>query len=313
MKRLFNNTFINKTMKLLAIGSLISATAAFSSLASAETKFHFDAGSKAQKHVNKTYQKKNKKHKKHYNTYNNRHHNYWYNSYPYYNSHSHNHNGVSVSFGGSINSRTALSIAAFALVVGGADFYFDDGHYYRHTHGRYHRVHAPIGARIHHLPRGYSRVQVGHHHYYTYRDTYYTWDRHNRCYTVVASPYASSHASNHSHNHSHNYDSHSSNHSHREHDNHANKHHSHDKHENNNSSNNSYHYQKDEKKHEKHEKKKERQSHASTVSEKRYDCHVWAVQESGYEPGKSGYSVYKSKQYTNAQNACLSKNGLATR
>lgn len=293
-----------KAIRYIFVGAFFSAVALLSTVTSAETKFHFDAGSKAQKHTQKKYQKK---YKKHYNSHYHRHGTrYWndlyYHSGYYNHNHRSHHRGISISYSGSLNSRRTLSLASFAFVVGGMDYFFDDGHYYRHHHGSYHRVHAPIGARIHHLPQGYSRVTIGHSHFYTYRDVYYTWDRNNRFYTVVSNPYHSHHT------HSHNRDSHHYSHSHAP-----------AEHQGSSHQGNGHHNDRRDESNDRHSHSGESHNSSKPSSavvkeqEKRYDCHLWASKETSYDPTKDPYSVYKSKKYTNAINACLNRNGLAIR
>jgi len=44
-----------------------------------------------------------------------------------------------------------------------------------------------------------------------------------------------------------------------------------------------------------------------------YDCHVWAVDESGYDPTLEGQNVYKSRDYRRAMIACLEGRGYSVR
>ena len=44
-----------------------------------------------------------------------------------------------------------------------------------------------------------------------------------------------------------------------------------------------------------------------------YDCHVWAVDESGYDPTLEGQNIYKSRDYRRAMTACLEGRGYSVR
>lgn len=44
-----------------------------------------------------------------------------------------------------------------------------------------------------------------------------------------------------------------------------------------------------------------------------YDCHVWSVDESGYDPTLEGQNTYKSRDYRRAMIACLEGRGYSVR
>ena len=82
----------------------------------------------------------------------------------------------------------ALPRGHVKVVVGGAPFYYHDGHYFRPVPGGFKVVVAPVGARITKLPPKYVRVRVGKIHYYRHNGVYYRWDKAHRRYIVVKPP-----------------------------------------------------------------------------------------------------------------------------
>lgn len=73
--------------------------------------------------------------------------------------------------------------------VGSHRYKYADGVFYRPApHGAYVVVHAPIGARIHHVPPGYVSFFVGPRHYFYANFTYYLWDQPTSEYVVVEEP-----------------------------------------------------------------------------------------------------------------------------
>jgi Family of unknown function (DUF6515) len=83
-----------------------------------------------------------------------------------------------------------LPLGFLSLVIGGEPYFYHDGWFYR-RHGRgYVVVRAPIGAVVRVLPPGHAAVWVGRREYFVAYGTYYVWDRAARGYVVVAEPTA---------------------------------------------------------------------------------------------------------------------------
>jgi len=82
----------------------------------------------------------------------------------------------------------SLPAGYFGLVVGGSNFYYHSGVYYRRSGADYLVVRAPIGAILHTLPLGYRMIHVAGLPYYYANGVYYRWNGLNRTYVVVDQP-----------------------------------------------------------------------------------------------------------------------------
>ena len=76
------------------------------------------------------------------------------------------------------------------VVVGGREFFYARGVFYRTGPKGFVTVAAPLGARIRVLPVGYVTVRIGAVPYYYYYGTYYQFDPAAKVYTVVGPPAA---------------------------------------------------------------------------------------------------------------------------
>jgi len=74
------------------------------------------------------------------------------------------------------------------IVVGGREFFYARGVFYRSGPRGFVTVAAPLGARIRVLPVGYVTIRVGAIPYYHYYGTYYQFDPVAKVYTVVSPP-----------------------------------------------------------------------------------------------------------------------------
>jgi hypothetical protein len=74
------------------------------------------------------------------------------------------------------------------VVVGGREFFYVRGVFYRTGPKGFVTVAAPLGARIRVLPVGYVTVRIGAVPYYYYYGTYYRFDPAAKVYTVVNPP-----------------------------------------------------------------------------------------------------------------------------
>jgi len=74
------------------------------------------------------------------------------------------------------------------VVVGGKEFFYARGVFYRSGPRGYVTIAAPLGARIKVLPVGYITVRIGAVPYFYYYGTYYEFDPVAKVYTVVSPP-----------------------------------------------------------------------------------------------------------------------------
>ena len=73
-----------------------------------------------------------------------------------------------------------------SISVGGAQYHYREGVYYRRDHHGYVITPPPLGACINHLPNGYTKIYVDGLGYYTYNEIYY---KHTpRGYVVIEKP-----------------------------------------------------------------------------------------------------------------------------
>lgn len=70
----------------------------------------------------------------------------------------------------------------------GADYYFDDGYWYRPYGSRYVVVTPPYGVRVRYLPSYAEQVWIGSIGYFLVAGTYYLWQASSQDYEVVAPP-----------------------------------------------------------------------------------------------------------------------------
>lgn len=74
------------------------------------------------------------------------------------------------------------------LLVGGREFFYARGVFYRTGPRGYLAIAAPIGARIKILPEGYTSVVIGGGTFYSYYGTYYRYDPVEKLYVVTNPP-----------------------------------------------------------------------------------------------------------------------------
>ncbi len=74
------------------------------------------------------------------------------------------------------------------MLVGGNEFFYHGGVFYRHTPSGYFVIPGPVGARIRVLPQPAVRVRIGSSLFFTYYGTYYRYEPRERVYIVVAPP-----------------------------------------------------------------------------------------------------------------------------
>jgi len=65
---------------------------------------------------------------------------------------------------------------------------FHNGRFYRHRGNAYFLDRAPIGARVHRLPRGFAVFQIGGRPFYYFGGVYYIYDQPQDDYEVVEQP-----------------------------------------------------------------------------------------------------------------------------
>ena len=74
------------------------------------------------------------------------------------------------------------------MIVGGREYFYGDGRFYRYGPRGYAVVSAPIGARLRVLPAGYVSFRIGRIPFFFALDTYYMFDPVARMYVVVEPP-----------------------------------------------------------------------------------------------------------------------------
>ena len=120
---------------------------------------------------NKHYKNYNR-HNKHYRHHKNyKHHSHYKNRryYPYYNRH--------ISW---------PEFIAKAVIIGGLEYYYQQGQFYRRGRGGYIVADPPLGAVVKRIPRGYKVFRLNKRKYYHYNDVYYV--KKPRGYVVVEDP-----------------------------------------------------------------------------------------------------------------------------
>ena len=74
------------------------------------------------------------------------------------------------------------------MVVGGREYYYSRGVFYRSGPRGYVTIRAPFGARVRALPRGFVTVRIGGRAFFLFGGTYYNYDPGARVYVVVQPP-----------------------------------------------------------------------------------------------------------------------------
>lgn len=73
-----------------------------------------------------------------------------------------------------------------AVVIGGLEYYYHQGYFYRRGSGGYIIVDAPVGAMVETIPSGYKVVVINGKTYYYHNDMYFV--RRGKKYAVVSDP-----------------------------------------------------------------------------------------------------------------------------
>jgi hypothetical protein len=162
------------------------------------------------------------------------------------------------------------------LSVGLGSYYYYGGTYYRWHGPDYVVVGAPLGARVHVLPRGYVTFGVGPRRYFFVDSTYYLWEPQAREYVVVQEPDGAEQAMA-------NAKSESSGSA-----------------EQGSGSGEVFAYP-------------NRGQSDEQSDRDRYECHLWAADQSGYDPTYSDQPAAKNDDYRRAMTACLVARGYTVR
>jgi len=77
-------------------------------------------------------------------------------------------------------------LIAKAIVVGGLEYYYDHGYFYKRVSGGYIIVDAPVGASVEVIPSGYKVVVINGKTHYYHNDIYFV--KRGKKYVVVSDP-----------------------------------------------------------------------------------------------------------------------------
>lgn len=159
------------------------------------------------------------------------------------------------------------------ILVGGVNFYYFGGSFYRWLGPDYVIVRAPIGARVRVLPAGYVSFLLGTRHFFFVNSTYYLWEPGLHEYVVVEEPEGAEAAVAATQQSTSEADS---------------------------ESGEIFAYP------------NQGQSDEQARRD-RYECHLWAADQSGYDPTYSDRDDTKRGDYRRAMSACLVGRGYTVR